>query len=72
MLLHVTGGRLIDPGHYDGFTDIIVENGKSAGIVEGRPAIDGKQTSNNRQPEVQIIDARNKIVTPGLIDMHVH
>ena len=72
MLLHVTGGRLIGPGHYDGFADIIVENGHTARIVEGRPVIDGKQASNKRQPDIQIVDARNMIVTPGLIDMNVH
>ena len=62
--IKISGGRLIDPGHYDGFADILIENGNIAGIVEGRAALDGKQASNNRHPDLQIIDARNKIVTP--------
>ena len=44
--LHVTGGSLIDPGHYDGLADIIVENEHAVGIVSGRPLIDGKLASN--------------------------
>jgi dihydroorotase len=72
MQIRITGGRLIDPGHFDGIAEIIVDNGKIAEIVEGSRAIDQNQASNIQHPELRIIDASHKIVTPGLIDMHVH
>jgi dihydroorotase len=72
MQIRISGGRLIDPGHYDGIGDIIIEDGKIAGLVEHRPDILRDGASNIQHAGFRIIDARNKIVTPGLIDMHVH
>ncbi|MDM8550518.1 dihydroorotase [Desulfobacterales bacterium HSG2] len=60
-MLIISGGRVVDPGNLDGITDILIEDGK---IIEIRPEI--------RNPKSEIIDASGKIVTPGLIDMHVH
>ena len=34
MQIRITGGRVIDPGHFDGTADIVVEDGKIARIVE--------------------------------------
>lgn len=61
----IRGGRVIDPGNLDGIMDIIIEKGK---IVEISP--DG--LTGREYPESKVIDASGKIVTPGLIDMHVH
>ena len=72
MQIRITGGRVIDPGHFDGTADIVVEDGKIARIVENSPHIAPDHVSNTQHPESRIIDATGKIVTPGLIDMHVH
>ncbi len=79
MLMLIKGGRVIDPGNIDGIMDILIDNGK---IVEIKPQIaaegsSGLQTgaSETERGKVsvdRIIDAGGKIVTPGLIDMHVH
>lgn len=79
MLMLIKGGRVIDPGNIDGTMDIIVENGKiveisknitanGSGGQEGGSEIKGRATKDADR----IIDAGGKIVTPGLIDMHVH
>lgn len=56
-------GRVIDPvSGRDEATDLL--------IVDGRIEKIGKHISADSS--VQIIDLKNQIVTPGLIDMHVH
>lgn len=65
MLMLIKGGRVIDPGNLDGIMDILIANGKIAEIKKA-----GWQT--DEYPESRTIDASGKIVTPGLIDMHVH
>ncbi|RZB36203.1 MAG: dihydroorotase [Desulfobacteraceae bacterium Eth-SRB2] len=65
MLMRIKGGRVIDPGNLDGIMDILIANGK---IVE----IKKEGMAGDEYPEARIIDASDKIVTPGLIDMHVH
>lgn len=55
-------GRIIDPkNNIDKVSDILVENGKIARIAE-----------NIDETDAELIDATNKIVAPGLIDMHTH
>lgn len=62
MKILIKNGRVIDPlADIDDTLDILIKDGR---IVELKPKID---TS-----EAQIIDASRLIVTPGLIDMHVH
>ncbi len=61
----IKGGRVIDPETgIDGVADIVIEGGKFVSI--------GDQKSKTKNPKSKIIDASGKIVTPGLIDMHVH
>lgn len=60
MQVLIRGGRVIDPGNLDGIMDILIENGK---IIE----IGSKLEAGD-----SVIHAAGKIVTPGLIDMHVH
>jgi len=62
MQILIKGGRVIDPGNFNGIADISIEDGKIVKIQEGK----------GKKAEGRIIDATGKIVTPGLIDMHVH
>ena len=62
MKLLVKGGKVIDPANgLTGNADILIENGKIAAVGAKLPK-DG----------AEVIDASNKLVLPGLIDMHVH
>lgn len=62
MKLMLKGGRVINPGkNFDEICDILVEDGKIKAM--------GKDLGNDAD---EIVDAAGKIVTPGLIDMHVH
>lgn len=65
MRMLIKGGKVIDPGRYEGIADILIENGK---IVEICHDLESRAPS----PEPRIIPASGKIVVPGLIDMHVH
>ena len=66
MNILITGGQVIDPGLMNDHLDIYIADGK---IKEIRPPTAADNVLENFG---QIIDASNKIVTPGLIDMHVH
>jgi len=60
--LLIKGGRVIDPSlRLDGIRDVAIAGGRIA-AVEANLAADGAET----------IDARGKIVVPGLIDIHTH
>ena len=60
--LLLRGGRVIDPANdFDGVADVLIVDGKISAV---KPEI-------NFSAE-QEFDASGKIVTPGLIDMHVH
>lgn len=63
MNLLIKGGRLIDPSQgIDETMDILIADGVVLELGHGLDAPDGTQS----------IDAAGLIVTPGLIDMHVH
>jgi dihydroorotase len=60
--LIIKGGRVIDPSAgLDGIRDVAIAGGRIV-AVEANIAADA----------AEIIDARGKIVAPGLIDIHVH
>jgi len=60
--LVLKGGRVIDPrNNVDGPRDVAVRAGRIARVAADIPA-----------GSAQVIDARGLIVTPGLIDLHVH
>lgn len=62
MKLLIKGGRVINPGKdFDAVSDVLVDDGKIVAIGENLVADD-----------VQIIDAKGKVVAPGFIDMHTH
>jgi dihydroorotase len=61
--LLIKGGRVIDPAQQlDGQLDIATSGDKIANLSESISPTDS----------MQVIDARGKIVTPGLIDSHCH
>ena len=58
----IKGGRVIDPANsFDDVADVLIADGKISAVAK-----------NLETPAEKIIDASNKVVTPGLIDMHVH
>jgi len=62
MKILIKNGHIIDTlENIDGKYDILLENGK---IVQIEKEIESK--------EAEIIDAKNKMIFPGLIDMHTH
>jgi dihydroorotase len=72
MNLQITGGRIIDPGHFVGIGDIHVVDGKIAAVIPPGSSVPAGHASRSSQQDLRIIDARGKIVSPGLIDLHVH
>ena len=61
--LLVRGGRVIDPSQgLSGERDVAISDGRIARLEPRLAEADARQ----------ILDARGKIVTPGLIDIHVH
>jgi dihydroorotase len=63
MKLLIKNGRLIDPAAgVDRVMDVLVENGRIKEIAR----------TIKKSPGISVIDARDKAVVPGFIDMHVH
>lgn len=62
MKLLIKGGRVINPSQsFDEIADVLVEEGRIQKVGKNLPAEDA-----------EVYNAAGKIVTPGLIDMHVH
>ena len=61
--LLIKRGRVVDPSQgLSAVTDIGIASGRVARVAPDLPALEARQ----------VLDARGKIVTPGLIDVHVH
>jgi dihydroorotase len=59
----IRGGRVIDPSSgADGIADVFLQDGKVASV--------GRDIGSPEQ--ALVLDARGKVVAPGLIDLHVH
>jgi dihydroorotase len=71
-LIRIHNGRLIDPGHFDGIADIVIDNGKIVEIIDVSKKGSESPQSGIQHPATGIIHAGGKWVTPGLIDLHVH
>lgn len=61
--LVIRGGRVLDPasGH-DAIADLGIRDGRIAALAPRIPEADARSE----------IDARGRVVTPGLVDLHVH
>jgi dihydroorotase len=61
--LVIKGGRVIDPSQkLDRILDVAVRDGKIAGLRADIAATDARD----------VIDAKGRLVTPGLVDIHAH
>ncbi|MDO4940207.1 MAG: amidohydrolase family protein [Erysipelotrichaceae bacterium] len=59
--LLIKNGRVVDPcQQLDKITNVLINDGKICSITDDEPHAD------------QVIDATNKIVSPGFIDIHMH
>jgi len=70
MQILIHGGQLINPGLVDGIRDIFIIDGVITQIAPSGKLADIPAEAGDRT--TRIINATGKIVTPGLIDMHVH
>lgn len=62
MSILIKGGRVIDPENkIDALLDILIEENKISKVAK-----------NIQARDATLIDASNKIVAPGIIDMHAH
>lgn len=63
MKILIKGGRVIDPSrNFDQVADLLIVDGKIATI----------EATINTKAADHVIDATGQLVTPGLIDIHVH
>ncbi len=68
MRTMIKGAHVLDPGHLDGMGDVYLENGIIAAIVDesGAPPPYAEGEAD------RVIHADGCLLTPGLVDMHVH
>jgi dihydroorotase len=63
MPMLIKDARVIDPGHLDAISDVLIAKGRIEAVQPpGTLSVEG----------LRVIDARGCWLTPGLIDMHVH
>ena len=63
--LLIQNGRVIDPANgIDAHQSLLILNGKIAAL--------GAEADAKAGDEIKVIDARGKVVCPGLVDIHVH
>jgi dihydroorotase len=59
----IKGGRVLDPSRQgDGLADVLIQDGRIEAVGHNVPV----------PPDASVVDATNKVVAPGLIDLHVH
>ncbi len=66
----VRGGKVIDPElGFGKDATVLINDGKIAGIEIESPEL---KKQIDKLPEDKVIDATDKLVVPGLVDIHVH
>ena len=76
MQMWIKGGKIIDPGHIEAHGNLMIKDGRIAEIeivdpTQIKPAALEAEIPSDPQ-DTLTIDAHGKIVTPGLVDIHVH
>ncbi|HHY39253.1 MAG TPA: dihydroorotase [Clostridia bacterium] len=72
-MLLIEGGRVVDPqSGLDEPLDILIIDDKIARLGCGLRDAMGLSPEGRPVPGVRIVDAKGKIVAPGLVDIHVH
>jgi dihydroorotase len=66
MQILIKGARVLDPGKLDDKRDILVKDG----VIEA--VLDPSGSKKIDLSDVQVVDAKEMVVVPGLIDIHVH
>lgn len=62
MTILIRGGQVIDPGRLNAVADILIEDGKIAAVGRNLTAPRG----------ATVIEAQDRLVLPGFVDLHVH
>ncbi|TLY27947.1 MAG: dihydroorotase [Nitrospirae bacterium] len=62
MQILIKGGHVIDPGRVNGLADVLVEHGKIVAVGQNLGVAS----------HLTVIDATEKLVLPGFVDLHVH
>jgi len=70
MQILIKGARVLDPGNLDDKRDILVKEGVIEAIFD--PSDSPNLSKQVDKSNVQVVDAAEMIVVPGLIDIHVH
>jgi dihydroorotase len=71
MRVVIKNGHVIDPSQgVDGVCDLVIEDGKIKEVKSQRSKV--KSQRHEQDKETREIDARGKLVLPGLVDLHVH
>ena len=66
MKILIVGGQVIDPGHWNGEADVLIEEGRIS-------AVEPNLRRNFREGKaLTTIDAKGLLVCPGFVDLHVH
>ncbi len=61
--VRLVGGRVIDPvAGVDDVLDVVIEDGKIAGLVRGSGSAEGEM----------VLEAQGLVVAPGFVDLHCH
>lgn len=73
-MLIIRGGRIIDPGNFEGPGTIYIDEGKIVAVEPMSGKGDNSATAGAQEKDkaAQVINAAGLVITPGLIDMHVH
>jgi len=73
MRTFIRGGRVIDPCmHLDSLVSILIDAGKIVGIGPDVPEMAWPREESALSTPIEVIDAHDLLVVPGLIDLHTH
>jgi dihydroorotase len=62
VAIHITGGHVIDPGRFNGVTELLIDAGRVVAVGKNLKAPAGATK----------INATGRLVLPGFVDLHVH